>query len=219
VSIGANLEGMKTPVDFPRSRPGRLPALAAAGLVFVALAGAAIAGEAKPADPNAPKDGQASKAAAPAEKVFTNKDLEKYRASRSATRTIVVDVNALQKPGQAEGEAVPDDAVYPDEKARRIADLEASIQESTARLAAIDQQMAFFANPFLPPPQLSPDEVKAQEGLSRKDAYQRLEAEKAQLAEKLSAQKADLDKTIALPTRPRSLPAATNPAADPQPQP
>src|SRR5260221_10078221 len=173
--------------------------------------------ETKPADPNG-KAAAASKPAPATKRTFTNKDLEKYRSARSSGN-LVVDMNAVQR---AKDEASPpkdENAIYPDEKARRIADLQQSIKEAEARGADLDKRLAFLANPYLPPPQVSADEVQAQKGMSQKEAYQALQAEKAALVEKIAGLHADLDRLIATPTQPRAGAVPPTPDANPPPQP
>jgi len=94
----------------------------------------------------------------------------------------------------ADGASTPEESIPQDEKARRLAEIQNGIKEGEARLADLDKRLAFMANPYLPPPQLTPDEIAAQKGMSQKDAYRALEAEKAALVEKLSGLRADLEK-------------------------
>lgn len=128
-------------------------------------------------------------------------------------------MNAAQQAKDDAAAAPPENTLYPDEKARRVTELQDSIKETEGKLAALDRRLAFMANPFLPPPQLTPEEIKAQQGLSQKQAYLALQAEKEAAAQKLAELKADLDKVIATPIRQRSLPGTNHPAASQQPQP
>jgi len=182
--------------------------------------GATKKAEAKPADPNAPGDPNASAkpAAATAPRIFTNRDLSKYHSSASAPRTVYVDMTPPAV-AAADGASTPEESIPQDEKARRLAGIQNGIKEGEARLADLDKRLAFMANPYLPPPQLTPDEIAAQKGMSQKDAYRALEAEKAALVEKLSGLRADLEKVAALPTRPRGGAAAPGPDSATNPQP
>ncbi|MBI3448521.1 MAG: hypothetical protein HY049_06365 [Acidobacteria bacterium] len=164
--------------------------------------GASKKAAAKPADPNAPK-------------VFTNRDLSKYHSSATGPRTVYVDTTAKADATAA----APDESLTPDEKARRLAEIQNGIKEGEARAVDLDKRLAFMANPYLPPPQLTPDEIAAQKGMSQKDAYQALQAEKAALVEKLTALRADLAKVSALPTRPGGATSATSAGSATTPEP
>jgi hypothetical protein len=217
--VGANLSFMRTPrPDLPPRSIDPLRVAALALVLLLAPAIAACAEETKPADPNGKPAPAASKAASPVKKVFTNKDLERYH-SASAGGAIVVDMNAVQ---QKKDEAAPpkdEGAIYPDEKARRMADLEQQIKDVQERVADLDKRLAFMANPYLPPPQMTPEEIQAQKGTSQKEAYQALQAEKAALVERASGLQGDLARLIATPTQPRAGADATPPDSGSQPQP
>jgi hypothetical protein len=187
-------------------------------VLLLAPAIAAGADDTKPPDPNGKSAPAATKAAPPSTKVFTNKDLERYHAA-SGGGAIVVDMNAVQR---AKDEAAPpkdESAIYPDEKARRMADLQQQIKDVQERIADLDKRLAFMANPYLPPPQMTPEEIQAQKGMSQKEAYQAVQAEKAALVERASGLQGDLAKLIATPTQPRAGVAATPPDSGSQPQP
>jgi cell division protein FtsB len=207
-----------------RSHRFRIPGVGGLGasalflLILVAPGTPACAEETKPADPNTRAAADAAKGAPAKPKVFTNKDLARYHASVS-TGTVVVDVNALQKAKDDAAEPAEENTLPPDEKARRMAELQESIKDLEGKIADLDKRLAFMANPYLPPPQLTPDQIAAQKGMSQKDAYQALQAEKAALAAQAASLRSDLDKVVATPVKARGTAAATNPAAAEAPRP
>ncbi len=159
----------------------------------------------KPPDPNAP---------VPAPRVFTNKDLARYRSARRPAN-LVVDTTAL-KQGQEGGEPPADEALYPDEKERRIGEVQQSIREAEARIADLDKRSRSLANPFLPRPQVSQEEKDTEASMDARQILAKVQAEKADLEGKIAALKAEMDRLIAAPTRPRGASAPAPPAAHQQ---
>jgi cell division protein FtsB len=171
----------------------------------------------KPSDPNgAAKPAAAASSRAP--RVFTNKDLAKYH-SASGPGSIVVNTMASQEKSDAESPA--SGALYPEEKERKLQELNQAISDAEARMAYLDKRGRAVVNPFERRP-VAPteDDKKAESGMGAKEVYDSLQSEKAALTDKLAALRAEMDKLIATPTQPHQNAAPTNPAAEaPQPQP
>ena len=182
-------------------------------LCAVVLLSAAGASPADPNRPSRPADPNAADPNARA-RVYTNKDLAKYGWAKS--RAVVVDTT----PKAAEEVAPEDDsALYLDEKERRLDEVREKIGAAEARIAEIQTRLRSLANPFLPRPQVSEEEREAEAGMGAKERFTRLSSEKAALEKEIEALKAEQDRLLTAPTRPRSVAAPTNPGAPPQPQP
>lgn len=181
------------------------PLLAALVLAAGSLAGAAES--AKPADPNSPKAQAHAQPAKP--RVFTNKDLEKYK-SASRPGPLVVDMNTLQGPKADAPDPNATGAPTAAEKEQRLKELRNDIQSLEAQAAALDQRLKSVSNPFLPRPALSEEEKRAEAGMDGRQIQAKVEADRAEITAKLAAARAELDKLIATPVRPANVvPSAT----------
>jgi exonuclease VII small subunit len=169
----------------------------------------AAAGEgAKPPDPNAP-NAKTSGTKPAKQRVFTNKDLEKYK-SASRPGVVVVDMNTLQGPKADAPD--PNDTGIPTaaEKEQRLRELRNQIQSLEAQIAALDQRLKSNSNPFLPRPALSEEEKRAQAGMDGRQIQAKIEADRAEVTAKLAAARAEMEKLIATPVRPANVvPSAT----------
>ena len=180
-------------------------------LLVTPVLGAAEGG-AKPPDPNAPRDPNAA-----AQRVYTNKDLARYRAEVPPAR-VIVDTTALGK--KDEGAPAPSEVLYPEEKERRMAEIEKAIEDAEAELARVEVRSTAVVNPLKERRIAAPteEEIKAESGLGRSQVYANLQAQKADLEKKIADLRSDLATLIATPTKPRGVAAPTNPNAPP-PQP
>jgi hypothetical protein len=213
-------------------RPRRAARAPAAALIVVlaaapAAGGAACAAEESPAsskegaaaDPNVPSRPPARGAEKP--RVYTNKDLEKYRSGRArGPAPLVVDTAALAE-RENEAAAPAAEALDPEEKERRLAETRRGIEEAEARIAEIDARLRSVANPFLPRPAVSEEERKAEAGLDARQIQANLLAEKAVLARQIETLRGDLDRLAAAPVKPRapSTPPESAASTESQPRP
>ncbi len=182
---------------------------------------AALAAEEKPegeeSEAARTRPDEKEKAATP--RVFTNKDLKKYRglAGRGSRPAAVVIDTTPPALSTAPGEAP--EGLPPGEKDRRIAELRGEIAEAEGRIAALDQRERSVRNPFLPRPQLSDEEREAEAGLGSDQILERIQAERAGLQEMIASLRDELARVVATPAVPRTQPPPSNPPAPPPPQP
>lgn len=198
-------------------------ALAAGAILMVAPSNPgtlAAEEESKAAESEAARAGsegqEKEKAAKP--KVYTNKDLHKYRGRTGRSRPAPVVIDTTQPAlSTAPGEAP--EGLPPGERDRRIAGLRKEIAEAEARIAALDQRERSVRNPFLPRPQLSDEEREAEAGLGSNQIVQRIQAERAELQGTIASLRDELARVAATPARPRTQPLPSTPPTPPPPQP
>jgi len=144
-------------------------------------------------------------------KVYTNKDLAKYKGmSPPSPRGKVVDLTAKRPEASKPAPA----AMTPAEKEQRIANLKQQIAAAKARVADIDKRVRSLHNPFLPKPEVSEDERQAEAGLDTVGILEKVQAEKDDLTAQIADLEAELEALEAAPTTEAPDGAAGDEAGD-----
>jgi hypothetical protein len=208
---------MSTMNERSAGRAATLPlALSLAAVLALAAPGTGLLAGEDEAKSNEKSEAAEKKAAEKSEskpRVYTNKDLARYRRE-GGRRITIVDTTGSMAPDVAKP---PSEVLYPDEKKRRLAEIEAEIAAAGARIAALELRGRSVANPYLPRPQISEEEREAEAGMDSRQIQEKIRAERAELEKRLADLRAEQARVSATPTRPRSQ---TTPAdAPPSPQP
>jgi len=131
-------------------------------------------------------------------KVYTNKDLQKYKGPAPRPAGRILDMTAAA----SAAEAPPAPPMTQAEKERRIEALRSQIAAADARISAIDARMRSLHHPLLPRPQVAEDEQLAEGGMDSRQILERIEAERQALLAQSAALKTELETLEAAPVAP-----------------